>query len=101
MKVNFTQVVEQLEKWATPERLNAVKSFLDEHGDDIAKVAKGIGDISAFMQKKNEKQRQSLSIERQIAEALKSGNYNTVDIGLSNRFSEDRITDDDLNVWSK
>ena len=48
MKVNFTQVVEQLEKWATKERLDAVKSFLDQHGDDIAK---GIDKASAYVQK--------------------------------------------------
>ena len=46
--MNFTQVVEQLEKWATKERLDAVKSFLDQHGDDIAK---GIDKASAYVQK--------------------------------------------------
>ena len=48
MKVNFTQVVEQLEKWATKERLDAVQSFLDKHGDDIAK---GIDSASAYVRK--------------------------------------------------
>ena len=46
--MNFTQVVEQLEKWATKERLDAVHSFLDQHGDDIAK---GIDKASAYVQK--------------------------------------------------
>ena len=44
--MNFTQVVEQLEKWATKERLDAVHSFLDQHGDDIAK---GIDKASAYV----------------------------------------------------
>ena len=84
-----------LGKFVTKERLKSAHNFIDKHGDDIANIAKGVGEVTAFMQKKSEEQRQRSSITRLIEENLKAGNFSTVDIGLTNTI------EDDFDVQSK